>query len=87
MSDTVEICREAWRGSKSEGQPDYDDLSETYREMLSARAQPNIDAGVFSNDPMDTLYGFDVNVFNLSHPRTPPEPKKAAKKKAVKKTK
>lgn len=48
--DITSICRSAWNASKGASQPDYDDLVEAYRSMLSARAEGVIATGTVSGD-------------------------------------
>jgi len=49
MADIIELCREAWIGSKGESQPAYDDLIQSYRDMLTERAE-RILAGEYVSD-------------------------------------
>src|SRR6478672_562197 len=50
MSDITSICRTAWQQTKKAHQPDYDDLVESYRTMLTARAEGAIASGSVSED-------------------------------------
>lgn len=50
MTDIATICCIAWNGSKKSHQPDYDELIESYRTMLTARAEAVIAAGAVSDD-------------------------------------
>lgn len=50
MSDITSTCRAAWQQTKREHQPDYDDLVESYRTMLIARAEGVIATGSVSED-------------------------------------
>ena len=55
MPDIIELCREAWHGSRTESQPEYDDLIESYRDMLTKRAEAIL-AGEYVSDGPFTAF-------------------------------
>ncbi len=66
----TDTCRSAWNSSKKPHQPDYDDLIESYRNMLSARAEGVLATGMCDDGP---FAGFEQAVLNYI-PSTEPEP-------------
>ncbi len=71
MADIVAVCRVAWNASKKPTQPEYDELIESYRGMLLARAEKAIREGVTSGDALD---GFEQAVIAFAEKPTPVEP-------------
>ncbi len=59
-------CRYAWNSTKKSTQPDYDDLIESYRDMLTARAEAVMATGMADDGP---FAAFENAVLNA-----PPEP-------------
>jgi predicted flap endonuclease-1-like 5' DNA nuclease len=53
--DNIEICRAAWNATKKDTQPAYDELIQSYRDMLSARAAKVVREGVTSGDTLDAF--------------------------------
>ncbi len=62
----IESCRSAWNGTKKAHQPDYDALIESYRDMLTARAEAVLATGMTDDGP---FAAFEQAVLNA-----PPEP-------------
>ncbi len=62
----TDTCRFAWNSSKKAHQPEYDALIESYRDMLSARAEAVLATGMTDDGP---FAAFEQAVLNA-----PPEP-------------
>lgn len=63
--DVIELCRTAWRFSS--GHPDYDELIESYRDMLTTRAERVIEERTAPNGD-NILERFERNVLELVVP-------------------
>ena len=64
MPDVIALCREAWNASKKDHQPAFDDLVQSYREMLQARAEAILATNHVSGD--EPFYAFEKAVFDSS---------------------
>ena len=65
--DIESLCREAWRFSKTEVQPDYDELVESYKDMLRTRAGRVVEERTAPNG--DGIFErFERNVLELVVP-------------------
>ena len=62
----IDSCRSAWNGTKKAHQPDYYDLIESYRDMLTARAEAVLATSLVDDGP---FAAFEQAVLNA-----PPEP-------------
>jgi hypothetical protein len=62
----IDTCRAAWNGTKQAHQPVYDDLIESYRNMLTARAEAVMATKLADDGP---FAAFENAVLNA-----PPEP-------------
>ena len=62
----IDTCRSSWNGTKKAHQPDYDELIESYRDMLTARAEAVLATGMCDDGP---FAAFEQAVLNA-----PPEP-------------
>lgn len=62
----TDTCRYAWNSTKKSTQPDYDDLIQSYRDMLTARAEAVKATGMADDGP---FAAFENAVLNA-----PPEP-------------
>lgn len=75
----IDTCRAAWNGTKQAHQPVYDDLIESYREMLCARAEAVLATGLVDDGPFAMFeqaalrYVPDETVepFNIDPPANP----------------
>jgi predicted flap endonuclease-1-like 5' DNA nuclease len=73
----ITVCRQAWKNSKKDHQPAFDDLIQAYQNMLQQRASGAIASGVANDD--GPLASFDLAAIkanvNIEPPEIPPEVK------------
>jgi hypothetical protein len=70
--DYIAIYRDAWNATKKPDQPEYDNLIEEYRNLLSQRA-----AGAMNGQITDGPFGaFEGRIYDLTRPKSQSEPER-----------